>query len=349
MRTEVGIMQAHHKPTPPPIKHLDPPPASNPSAADARRERLGAIAICIWFFGGWCALFVLMALGVGPVVWLSGWLNRLMGSDSSTLAFAVAFGCVSIPVVVLQLAPWQSNSPFLRGAQRALRPNHDPGFVIRQRTSGEMSAWLLGTIRVAAGLSALSLIAGIGGYGLLMRAPADAGKLLQSLSPQQIIERRDHLPGYVTLATVTAGFQPNWLHLWSIRQTRYADLYFPIDPPSTRGGGPVRILGKVDYVPSDGQAPDAHAVFDVPIDGKLEIAKFPAWMRQRMAEHGFVVPDHVILFTPDDHLHGRFPGPDTISADFVRFLGISLAVVLAIASMILAFRRHRLLDTEPTP
>jgi hypothetical protein len=345
---EVGIVHAHHKQTAPPIKHPVSAAEPNLSAADARRERFGAIAISTWFLGGWGVLFVLMLLNIGPVVWISGWLNRLAGSDSSVLAFAIAFGVISFPVGLLQPAPWQGSSPFLRGAQRPLSPTRDPNFVIHPLSPDEISAALLRMIKVLACLSVLSLIAGIGAYRLMTRTPAEAGKPLPVLSPQQIIARQDHLSGYVTLTTLAPGFPANWIHRWSIRQTRYADLYFPIDPPGTRADAPARIVGKVPYVLSNGENPGSYPVLEAPIDGKLEIAALPAWMRQRMAEQGFVVPDRAIMFTPDDNLHGRFPGADEISSDFVRFLGIGFAMVFAIIGLILAFRRHRLLNTKPT-
>lgn len=50
-------------------------------------------------------LFVLMLLNSGPVVWITGWLNRLAGSDSSALAFAIAFGVISLPVGLLSWRP----------------------------------------------------------------------------------------------------------------------------------------------------------------------------------------------------------------------------------------------------
>ena len=332
-------MHSHH-----PRKETVPAPVPGEPVMPedgAALARWGAIAITLWYLGGFVLLMIGMVAGIGPTTAVQGWMTRHLGWDSPVTAFLPAFAVLALPLVLLQLVPRQTAHPFLRGAQDAFSRGRDPG-ADRGATDADVAARLRVRARVMLAIAAAALMADIVAFAIVARRPAGAGQPLPRRSIAQLLADPGPLPDHVRLVGLNPGTRPIWIRLWSIRQTAYEDIYFPLDDASSRSAA--QVVGLASFVRGTDEEPHGRdLILDLPMDGSLTRTSLPAWQREEMARRGFAAGDPVILFKQDRTLGGVQPGRDLIGGIAVLAAGGCAALVALAMAVVCFVARGRLI------
>ena len=321
-----------------------PPTPAVIHPARSRWTTLGRAAVLVWVGGGCAALFAGALLQVGPFAWAAAWQSRHWGFNSVVLSALPGFAVLAATVVLLQLLPRRPDWPFLCGAQDVLSPRRS--LPLTPPPPDRMARVLLRCAQLGLALSVLFPVAGGAAYVLTVAiGNRGAGSPLPELTLAALTQAA--LPGYARLTGAVPHPEARWVHDYTVRQTRYHTVYWPLTDPGWRPGDPVGLLEENSSVVGDGPA-SAGLAEPGPIEGRLERGALAGWMRSELRRTGVaVVGDPVVLVRRD--LHGVVPGADMIGAGMAVLLGAWLGLFSLGISLAWLHRRRKLLRAASQP
>ena len=333
-------MHSRSKPPPPSPPPLDGPQPGDP--IDPVRARLGRRVLNIGLIGLLLLFFGVAILAFGPNGAGLGVMNRALGWDSPVLATVPFLLLFWAPMLVLRLLPRRPERSFLCGAQDALDPTRNPNWR-RPVESDEAIGRRMRRLRGGALVIAVTAVVVAGAaYRIMSRQPADAGRPLPRIAVASLA-KAGALPAHARVTGAVPSYDQAWIHAWSIRTTGYEDVYFPLRAPGQPSDAPVAAVVEATYIV--GRETVAGDPPLAPFEGELARAAFPAWMREQMRAHGFVLAPHAVQLRRMK-LDGREPGNDGVGAT----LAIGGGVVVVLACLLMAgMASYQLRQVSPAP
>jgi|GEM_PF-3731799 len=306
-------------------KITPPPPAAPLLPDDTRARNWGAAVAAVWYLGGFVLLIAGAVMQVGPYAWAQSWQVRHLGSDSATMSFLPGFGILLVPMLVLALLPRRPDWPFVNGAKdafwpdrRASRPVVSTDILVRRMRR----SWRVMLVLALA----CPLVGTVLGWMSLRPGEQAPGSALPTLTMAEAAARGATLPDYARLTGGTPQPDLAWEHDFSIRTTRYQDVYTPVTAPGWRHGDAVSVLQLESL--ADFQQPGA-------TEGELSRG-LPAWLITSMRAGGVPVADDPVVLKRKK-LDGRVPEPDEVGAILAGIFSASAGLTFGG----LAFGFHR--------
>jgi hypothetical protein len=354
-RHSVAVVRSclQHRPMPP---HR-PQPAEPPDAVeggprpgdpvDPVRARQGRrfisfvlVATLLLYLG--MAMFAFGPNGPGL-----GAMNRLFGWESPVLAALPFLLLFWAPILVLRLLPRRPENAFLCGAQDALDPTRNPNWRRPILSSEVVERRMRRLERGAVVVAGAAVIIAAGAYVLTSRPPPNAGRPLPALEAAALAKAGDAaLPVHARVVGAEPGYDQAWIHVWSVRQTTYEDVYFPLRAAGQPPGAPVFVVEKATYVvgedslQSDPPKP--------PFEGELKRATYPSWMTDRMRTRGFTLAPGAVELKRMK-LDGREPGVDPVGPAMSISGGVVVLLTCLLVAVVARLRRRSLADVPRAP
>lgn len=306
-------------------KKIVPPPAAPVLLDDARARNWGAAVAVTWYLGGFVLLIACAIMQAGPYAWAQSWQVRHLGADSAIMNFLPGFAILLLPMLVLALLPRRPDWPVVNGAKDAFWPDRRaPRPVVSTDTLLRRMQRLRRVMLVLA--LACPLVGALLGWMSLRPGEQTPGSALPTLTMAEAVAPGATLPDYVRLTGGTPQPDLAWEHDYSIRTTRYQDIYTPVTAPGWRSGDAVSVLQLAKL--ADLQQPGA-------TEGELSRG-LPAWLIASMRTDGVpVIDDPVVL--KRKKLEGRVPEPDDVDAILAGIFSASAGLTFGG----LAFGFHR--------
>jgi hypothetical protein len=323
-------------------RHSDQPQSIRPGdpgidEAWLRRHRNGAIATLLWLFGWIPVIGVGAMVKVGPFGWMATLEQDAIGTDSPFLT--------GLPLIVIWLGPGMVanmmrkdvSRPFLFGIQDALDARRKPVLVIGRRR--DPKRYLRRTSRVSRTIAALCLVPiAIGAWkmahvGSLPHVPLpvlDYGRVVSGGA----------LPGRARVTDAIAHPDLSWTHNYSIRQTRYRDVYYPLTSDRWAAGQPVHLIELDPTFPDDDPAPYNEVNAPGPREGKLHRLD-DSWTAAQLRSAGVPVADDAVVLEREQ-LGGFEPHADAVD-DF--FLFIFPAILVGLIALVMDWAARAKLRT----
>jgi hypothetical protein len=290
-----------------------------------RSHRHGARFILVWFFVWMIVTCAGVLTHAGPFGWLASLELRLIGSDNPVLT--------AIPALILTLAPGlvamctrkDTSRPFLFGIQDSLDPQRRPVLVLPSRdlVRRYRTMW-----RASLVVCVLCFIAvGIGVWKIEHSGSGPRIPLPALRYPQ--VASGNALPTAARIDGVVAYTQAAWIHNYSIRQTRYRSVYYPLAPAGWMSDQPVRLLELDSIIVGDDPAPYNAVNAPGPREGTLYKLD-DDWIAGELRRSGMKLANPVMVLERRQ-LHGLQPQPDAADAfsDFI-LPGIAIGFIAAL-------------------
>jgi hypothetical protein len=152
----------------------------------------------------------------------------------------------------------------------------------------------------------------------------------------------DALPTAIRIDDVAGFTQAAWVHNYSIRQTRYRAVYYPLAPAGWTSDQPVHLLEMDSIIVGDGPAPYNAVNAPGPREGTLHELD-DDWIASELRRSGLKLANPVMVLERRQ-LHGLQPQPDAVDA-FADFILPSVSIGFVAALMAWASRRQVRLHT----
>lgn len=306
-------------------KKIVPPPAAPVLPDDAQARNWGAAVAVTWYLGGFVLLMACAVMQVGPYAWAQSWQVRHLGADSAIMSFLPGFAILLLPMLILGLLPRRPDWPFVNGAKDAFWPDRRAP---RPAVSTDILLRRMRRLRRIMLVLALAcpLVGALLGWMSLRPGEQTPGSALPDLTMAEVIAPSVTLPDYARLTGGTTQPDLAWEHDYSIRTTRYQDVYTPMTAPGWRPGDVVSVLQL-----------ETLAYFQQPGATEGELSRgLPAWLIASMRTDGVPVADDPVVLKRKK-LDGRVPEPDEVGAILAGIFSASAGLTFGG----LAFGFHR--------
>jgi hypothetical protein len=298
-----------------------------------RRHRQGGRFMLVWILAWMIVMCAGVLTHVGPFGWLASLELRAIGSDDPVLT--------ALPALILMLAPGlaamctrkDASRPFLFGIQDSLDPQRHPILVLppRNLVRRYRTIW-----RASLVVCVLCLIAlGIGVWKI-EHTGSDPRIPLPILRYPQVASG-NALPTAARIDGVVAHTQAAWIHNYSIRQTRYRSVYYPLAPAGWMSDQPVRLLELDSIIVGDDPAPYNAVNAPGPREGTLYKLN-DDWIAGELRRSGLKLSNPVMVLERRQ-LHGLQPQLDAVDA-FADFILPAIIIGFVAALMAWASRRQ---------
>jgi hypothetical protein len=283
-----------------------------------RRCRQGALAPLVWLFG-WMPV---LGVGVWTKAGIFGWQLRAIGSDNPVLTALPMFLVIWVgPVFVVNLMKKDVSRPFLFGIQNSLAPMRPPVLILRSRDPEREARIARIMVRVFLTAAALCIVPIAVGIWKISQAESAPHVPLPALDYDKAVSGAT-LPERARIEGVSAFTRLAWVHNYSIRQTRYRYVYYPLVPTGWEPDQPVRLI-ELDPTHNEVNAPGAREGELYPLDDD--------WLAGEISRAGLKLADHVVILKREQ-LNGYEPRLDvTVPFFYCIFPAILALVMLALA------------------